>query len=429
LLGIVLVGFWWASDVWLCFVNWLKETPTSPSFMRLRLSTLVLAGVVVASLINPSGYHIHLLPSKVTQDAFLVQHIGELSQPPLQHLPAFELIILGLFVLPMLQAGRITTFEGFLIVFFGHQALNHVRHVPLFALITIPPLISALAEERTALLPPGDEHKSFKEFWGKLYAKIIWCLHHHLDLALVFLLVAYLFGWHGIWQRNVASLPDLFKDGYYTKGYPTKACDFIEYNKITGRMFNHDNFAGYLIWRFSPEFSKVWTDTRYDLWGSYYMKEELAVIHTLDIPLGFYDKNGTWMSFEDYKRIRSDLFSIKTREELDVAVKTDSFFRSEGMGEEFKDWYASGKPYWKYVLDKYQVEYILMFGGFPIDRALKKNYEGWVLIYENPDPNEWYTIHMRNTPENQQWIRKYGKTHQEHWVEPIARGSEAAAQP
>jgi hypothetical protein len=426
LLGIILFGFWWVSELTTCLLNWFKETPTAPSFKRLQFSTLALLLIILASLANPAGYHIHLLPSKVTSDLFLVSNIGELSQPPLQHLRLFEFIILGLLCLPMMRAGSLSVFDGLSIVFFAHQALNHVRHVPLFALIAVPPLMCALAEERRALLPPREDHHTYKGFWGKLYKRLVWGLKHHLDLLLIFLLIAYVFGWgHGnttkIWKRNWNDLSQFVQDGYFKKGYPEKACNFIEFYKIPGPMFNHDNFAGFLIWRFSPEKQKVWTDTRYDLWGSQYMKEELGVLRVMEIPLGFSGENHDWMSFDQYRdwrnQFNNDVYKITTREEVDALVKSDPFTFAPGrVSADFTAWYESGKPYWQYVLDKYNANYIITYGVEPISRYLKNNYKGWILLYEGP-PDEWYSIHIRNTAENSQWITKLGLNHKEQYPE------------
>ncbi|MGC9328162.1 MAG: hypothetical protein ACP5I1_11050, partial [Candidatus Hinthialibacter sp.] len=95
IIGIVLLFFWWASELWFCVVTWLRENPTAPSFKRLYTASFILAAVSLASLVNPFTYEIHILPLKVMGDQWLVSNIGELASPNMHFTNAFELIILG----------------------------------------------------------------------------------------------------------------------------------------------------------------------------------------------------------------------------------------------------------------------------------------------------------------------------------------------
>lgn len=391
LIGILLVGFWWLSEVWFCLITWLKENPTAPSFKRLGTSSMVLAAVVLASLINPFTYDIHLLPSKVMNDPFLVGSIGELQPPNMHHYKPFELIVLGVFLLPMLRTGSIWVYEGLAIVFFGHQALNYSRHMPLFALVAVPPIMSAFAEERSTLIPPA---KAQDGFWGWLSSKVKWALAHHLDVIIVFIVFSYTFGLRPgkIWFANLYHFNHYMSDGYIKDDYPTNAVNVIERFNIPGPMFNHDNFSGYLIWRLAPEKLRLFTDARFDMWGSQYAKEEIAVFQALNQPFGAYHQNGEWFRFE-------------RQDQLDYILNNPEVLEQY---PEVKIWKESGKPYWQYVLDKYNANFIISYENEVIDRVLKSKFQGWFLVYDDMQQfaRGGYVIYLRDKPENLPLIRE-----------------------
>ncbi len=403
MIGIILIFFWWLSELWFCIVTWLNESPTAPSFRRLRISTIVLIAVFLASLVNPFTYHIHLLPFKVTGDWWLLRNVGELQSPNMHINNVFELIILGLFILPMLRAGSIWVYEALAIVFFGHQALNYHRHIPLFALVAVPPLISALYEERQALMPPEIVREKVKGFWGTLCSWIRSAMKYHFDILIAFLLFVYIFGLRPgkIWHRNYHDFAELASDGYIESLYPEDAVNFIIHHnnagQLDGPMFNHDNFAGYLIWRLSPERMKLFTDSRYDIWGSKFAKIEVAVFGVWDIPLGAYDIHGKWHDFQPEM----------SRQELEKYADAEKF-------PEFYDWYQSEKKYWRYILDKYNVNFIISYEGYPIDTKLRNEFNGWFLIYDDTityGKSGGYVIYVRAAPQNMEIIQRKALIH------------------
>lgn len=394
IIGILLVLFWWVSDVWFCLITWLKENPTSPSFNRLKTSSIVLGAVSLASLCNPFGIHIHLLPFKVMGDRFLLENIGEMQSPNMQVQNPFEIIILGLFMLPMMRAGSIWLYEGLAIVFFGHQALNHTRHIPLFALVAVPPLMSAFAEERETFISPHSKDSVATSFWGKLSNIVKWCLRYHIDILIIFIFFAYTFGMRPgkIWNANIYRFPFLQEHGYIPEAYPKNAVDFIVRYDIQGPIMNHDNYAGYLIWRLSPEKMKIFTDSRFDMWGSKFAKEELGVYGARDFPLGWTMPNGKWKA--------ENPLHYKHRDEWMPYAKYDP---------EIQAWLDSGKPYWLYILDKYEVNFIISVDITGIHYILNESYKGWVKVYHQGG----YVIHVRDVPQNADVMAKSAMNHQE----------------
>jgi hypothetical protein len=60
--------------------------------------------------------------------------------------------------------------------------------------------------------------------------------------------------------------------------YPVPLLDFIEHMNLPDHMFSESNYCGYYMWRLSPEKHKLFTDNRFDLFGSRFFKEEQVII-------------------------------------------------------------------------------------------------------------------------------------------------------
>ncbi len=397
-IGIVLMFFWWLSELWFCLITWMRENPRSPWFRRLGTCTWIVLAVAFASLITPFTYHIYLESFNVSGDWWLLRNLEELKAPNMHYANAFEAIILGLLLLPMMRAGSIWIFEGLAIVFFGHQALNHIQYIPLFALVATPPLVSALAEERRAIIPADRDRSDYSGFWGNLLARVKWGFNFHVDVILVFALFAYTFGMRPgkIWHHNALDFPTLVSEGYVRDAFPCQAVDFIEQAQLSGPMFNDYQFAGYLIYRLSPENMKVYTDNRFDLWGSRYAKETKAVYSASEFPLGAYHQRGTWREFNS-QRSRDDFASF---------VQKDQY-------PELTAWYANGQSYWQFVLDKHGINFIVSVKDTPLDRLLREQFQGWFLVFDRGG----YVIHLRGKPENAASIREHTINHRDRLTE------------
>lgn len=50
--------------------------------------------------------------------------------------------------------------------------------------------------------------------------------------------------------------------------YPEKLMKYIIRTGLPGRMFSEINYCGYAIWWLSPEYHKLFTDNRFDVFGS-----------------------------------------------------------------------------------------------------------------------------------------------------------------
>jgi hypothetical protein len=142
------------------------------------------------------------------------------------------------------------------------------------------------------------------------------------------------------------------------------AVDFILKARLPGRMFNADNCAGYLIWRLSPEHYQVFTDSRFDIFGQDFLRDEQSVC------------NG-W----------TERFLASRREQLGEAL-------------------VRGIRPWRQVVEAWNINWLFLEKSELVNCELVRSDSGWALLYLGrlSDP---FTIWIRRTPENQPWIERY----------------------
>ena len=121
-------------------------------------------------------------------------------------------------------------------------------------------------------------------------------------------------------------------------------------------MYNQINYAGYLIWRLSPEYHKVFTDSRYDIFGGKFMRHEQII------------QNG--------------------------------FDRKVFPGDQT----------WDELLDYWSVNFILITADAPVNPLLEGSGK-WRLVYHRLSPaassfREGYRIYVRDVSENKDLIER-----------------------
>ncbi|GAB4313916.1 MAG: hypothetical protein Kow0059_05350 [Candidatus Sumerlaeia bacterium] len=321
--------------------------PAAGHFRRGAQAAGLLGLCAAAALLTPFGYHLYLLPARVMSNERLVRVIGELQSPDFHFTHAFEaLLLLAPVGVAAVRRKAPPVYYLLLWLFFGHQALQHVRHLPVFAIAAAPligwvggGLRQSLVERKEGCAGAGSPRF--------LVAFEVLCLAA-FALASVFLLTDRREGGRSFLDRNRALLAggQMFED----TGYPKDACDFILAHEFTGRMYNQINNAGYLIWRLSPEHHKVFTDSRFDIWGDRFVWDADAI------------KDGS-----------ASVKQIKGR------------------------WVRT--PWWD-LLDQYQINFIVIGAGEGLNDALRER-GGWALVYAGAD-NIW----VRDVPHNAALIRQ-----------------------
>jgi hypothetical protein len=140
--------------------------------------------------------------------------------------------------------------------------------------------------------------------------------------------------------------------------YPEKAVQFILSAHLPGRMYNRDNIAGYLIWRLSPERYKVFTDSRFDVFGGDFLMDELSVVK------GAEAAPGQKLYLMPYKTPLRD---------------------------------------WRQVIEHWRINWLFLERGEEMNPILAKPASGWALVYADPG----YVIWLKRTPANFPWLEKY----------------------
>ncbi|MCX7625811.1 MAG: hypothetical protein N2Z21_06330 [Candidatus Sumerlaeaceae bacterium] len=238
----------------------------------------------VAAMASPSGWHIFFLGHKFTADPTLQRVIAEMLPTPGPLVREVRGGIGGFFINPLylsfwatvvllvalmvqraglLRAGA----DYFLVGFFLYQALMHVRLLPLYAVACAPTLAWLLASVLRRLREP-------------LLCKA-W---HMVPVATVVLFCVYVFVVaepppQTFFRRNLELLRGKDREA---ADYPTPVMQFVIRARLPDRMFSEINYCGYMIWWLSPEHHKLFTDNRFDLFGSQFYLEEATVVHGVE---------------------------------------------------------------------------------------------------------------------------------------------------
>jgi hypothetical protein len=233
------------------------------------------AGCAAASLVNPYTYHLHAHIYQYLRDPFQMQYIGEFQSTNFQMAVTifFEVMLAAGLSAAIWYAVRKQFTELLLIVGWGHLALLVVRNVPIFmivsSLVLARPLCAWLASLSEApiagwmrgavktVLEIGDEVAPLERPWRL-----------HAVSAVIFAVV-------GLAILSPAAEGKL-KPEYDPKRYPEAALEAI--SGSAPRVFTHDEWGDYLIYRLSPQGTKVFVDGRSDFYGGKFDQAYLDVM-------------------------------------------------------------------------------------------------------------------------------------------------------
>ncbi len=360
--GFVVVGAFFAQDL-AEFARRRLPLPFEPSPVILPPGgwAFLGGGLLLASLATPSGLHLYALPARVMGDVQLWRSIIELRSPDFYFTMHFEAVLVLVGLLAMGARGfRPRVGECLIYLFFLHQGIQHVRHLSLFALVMVP-LVSRLSAAAWEAGTVAMAERGLAA-WPR----------RALPLATVLVaLVLLLNPREGFPQTTLNTYPArnlqfLRGPGYVPAAFPVEQCDYIELAGLEGRMFNHNTYAGYLIWRFSPEKHRVFSDPRFDIFGGDLQEDEEAILGAMDF-----------------------------------------------VGADF----APGappvtRPAWQRLLDRHEVQWMLIRGEAPLGGALAGLPAGeWRLVMHWPVPGSTiaragWQVWIRDTDANAAMIRR-----------------------
>jgi hypothetical protein len=226
----------------------------------------IMIAALLGTLVNPSGIHLYDMFSTVLKDEFLLRSIAELQPPPVELSSVFFATLVLLPVLAMAVPRRFPYVAELLFVpFFAWQAIHHWRHLTLFGLLAAP-LLAWLIADAIRGLPKGVAGLA--------------------RVALVVTTIVVTINWVAIrseggtyLQRNAQLVRGVT---FHAEAFPAAEAEFLINCRLPGRLFNLDYYAGYLIWALAPEPYQVYSDSRFDIFGSFISREAAAIMAGAD---------------------------------------------------------------------------------------------------------------------------------------------------
>lgn len=244
--------------------KWLMGTDEQEKgISRARFRHIVWIGILslIAATINPRGPAIFLFPFQHTGQALHINRTNEWLSPDFHHIFYFELVILFLLLVIWLRVVRINGFELATVILWTHLSLFSVRFIPLFVL-TQAPLVARGLNDFGSVVGSRLRYKridAIKQRLGHLTEEIktqSLQFDRHLVSAIIAVVVLSI----GLNSGRI-NHQRIFSLGWDRDSFPIAAVDFLDRDRIEGRIFHTDGYGGYLIYRAYPE-RKVAIDGR-----------------------------------------------------------------------------------------------------------------------------------------------------------------------
>jgi hypothetical protein len=246
------------------------------AWLQARAYLLCGLACLAASLINPYTYHLHVHMAQYLRDPWNSLHIVEFLSPSFHHPTAiFFEAMLPLAVATAVwnvRQGRFT--EALLIFVWAHGGLLATRNIPIFMIVAAPPVAAAIQQwllrvphlNVAAWLRAAAAR--FNRVDGETAQTDSIARLHLVSVLAVLLVVALLYAPHP---------PRKFRAEFDPKTYPAAALATLR-SRPAGRVFTHDEWGDYLIYRLYPT-HKVFVDGRSDFYGDDFEEKYIDVLN------------------------------------------------------------------------------------------------------------------------------------------------------
>lgn len=208
---------------------------------------------VLAALLTPYHWRGFWFPFAVSRTKLFTDTLTEWFSPNFHSswLWGFEALLLGTLLVLAVSPIRPRAFDWIALLVFAHLALQHQRHIPLFALAATP----VAARHLSALAKP----------WAAVVSAEV-----QVVAAAGLLLAA--------WITFLGALParPRFATTVQQRTFPVAAARFLA-RRPPGRMYNSYRWGGYLVWRLYSRGHRVFIDGRADAYPHRVFEEYLAV--------------------------------------------------------------------------------------------------------------------------------------------------------
>lgn len=260
MIAFVVIGIYLAGNL----VRFLtsKEVKDKAQCKRKARSFGIITGLcLLVALINPYGYHILLFPFKLTSSKFIMDNVSEFISPNFHEPMAFTYLLFMMIAILALSRKGLNIIELALIMGFTYMALYSARYIPLFGIISAPIIIRQadhLVDRFRGKLAGFFRRRAERIVSADMISKgYLWPL---VAVAAVVFSAAT--------GRIEYSFDATIK--------PVAAVKFLKRERISGNVFNNDEFGDYMIYAAWPEY-RVFFDGRSDMYGVERMKEYFKV--------------------------------------------------------------------------------------------------------------------------------------------------------
>ncbi|MCL6546176.1 MAG: hypothetical protein K6T61_13175, partial [Bryobacteraceae bacterium] len=251
----------------LALEGWLDPTRRAERWPQARRYGLLLAASAAATLVNPYGWSLHGHIGRYLTSDWIRNTIQEFQSPSFrsENMLHFELLLVAGLITSGVLLARKEIANALLMVAWAHMALSSVRHIPLFAIVTVPLAAEAASRWWEQAAARRTERSSSRILWA-LGSDLAPSFRQHTAWAA--LLGAVL-----IWLTPASKWPRDFPSGLF----PTELVRLESSRLKAGRVFTSDQWADYLIYYHWPE-QKVFFDGRSDFYGPSIGNDYLKVI-------------------------------------------------------------------------------------------------------------------------------------------------------
>ena len=225
------------------------------------------AGAMLASLVNPYGYQLHLHVYQYLRADWIRNMVEEFQSPSFrsENMLHFEILLFTGLIATASYVRRRRWPEALMILFWAHMSLGSVRHVPIYAIVSGPLIATELTEwwnQIAAGKPRNSVWKILDTIAGDLRRN---CLRFSPWIAVPVIIL--------ILINEPVKWPQDFPKEKFPVAIAARNRNLLS----ESRVFTSDQWADYLIYHNYPR-QKVFLDGRSDFYGPKMADEYLHLI-------------------------------------------------------------------------------------------------------------------------------------------------------
>jgi hypothetical protein len=227
--------------------EWIERTlgHSRQSASHLRMMALIFLVDVLIVPLNPNGLRMFSYPIETLRSAAMQNYIAEWASPNFHRAEYWPFLVVALGTFAVLSCSRLKlrARDLLLLLISLYAALCSIRLMPLFVLVAVPLVSTRLGNWPRSRSAPQRPQTTI----GILLNGVI-----VIAMAL----------FAGVHIAQVIQRQPLAE----TEHFPARAVAFLQMQQPPGRIFNHYDWGGYLIWKLYPS-TPVFIDGRADLYG------------------------------------------------------------------------------------------------------------------------------------------------------------------